>query len=154
MIQKYVEIEKEIIERYKINIVENSSCRSRTHAHCDGTRRICKWAPKNSLVALFELAHEIGHIMTKTSDMRRCESEFYATVWAIKELAKYDLQVSETELQKWQNYIYRELDRGLRRQGKNYPPREELDLHRALSVDIKTKSVPKVKPVYKVRKML
>ena len=90
MKQKYIEIEKELISKYKILIIENSSCRSRMHAHCDGSRRICKWSPSNSIVSLFELAHEIGHIMTKTSKMRRCESEFYATVWAIQELNKYE----------------------------------------------------------------
>ena len=128
MRQKYIELEKELISKYKILIIENSSCRSRMHAHCDGSRRICKWSPSNSIVSLFELAHEIGHIMTKTSKMRRCESEYYATVWAIEKFKEYDLIVPESILDKYQKYIYMELDRGLRRHGKNYPSREDLKL--------------------------
>ena len=105
MKQKYIEIEKELISKYKILIIENSSCRSRMHAHCDGSRRICKWSSSNSIVSLFELAHEIGHIMTKTSKMRRCESEYYATVWAIEKFKEYDLIVPESILDKYQKYI-------------------------------------------------
>ena len=142
MKQKYIEIEKELISKYKILIIENSSCRSRMHAHCDGSRRICKWNPSNSIVNLFELAHEIGHIMTKTSKMRRCESEFYATVWAIQELNNYELQIPEKQLNAYQRYIYRELDRGLRRGGGNYLSKEELDLGNALTIDLKLKKIP------------
>lgn len=142
MKQKYIEIEKELISKYKILIIKNSSCRSRMHAHCDGSRRICKWGPSNSIVSLFELAHEIGHIMTNTSKMRRCESEFYATVWAIQELNNYGLQISEKQLNAYQRYIYRELDRGLRRGGGNYLSKEELDLRNALTIDLKLKKIP------------
>lgn len=142
MRQKYIELEKELISKYKILIIENSSCRSRMHAHCDGSRRICKWSPSNSIVSLFELAHEIGHIMTKTSKMRRCESEFYATVWAIQELNNYGLQIPEKQLNAYQRYIYRELDKGLRRGGGNYLPIEELDLRNALTIDLKLKKIP------------
>ena len=142
MKQKYIEIEKELISKYKILIIENSSCRSRMHAHYDGSRRICKWSPSNSIVNLFELAHEIGHIMTKTSKMRRCESEFYATVWAIQELNNYELQIPEKQLNAYQRYIYRELDRGLRRGGGDDLPIEEVDLRNALTIDLKLKKIP------------
>lgn len=142
MKQKYIEIENELIKKYKILIIRNSTCRSRMHAHCDGSRRICKWEACNSLVNLFELAHEIGHIMTKTSKMRRCESEYFATVWAIQELAKYDLQVPENQMKAYQRYIYRELSRGLRRGGMNYPSKEDMDLSKALEQELKLKKVP------------
>ena len=39
----------------------------------------------------FMLFHEIGHIKTYKSSMRRCESEYYATVWAIEKFKEYDL---------------------------------------------------------------
>ena len=77
----YLEIQQEVINKYKVVIIKNSTCRSRMHAHCDGTRRICKWTPKNSVQTTFDLFHEIGHIMTKTSKMRRVESEYYATIY-------------------------------------------------------------------------
>ena len=83
--------------------------------------------------------------MTKTSKMRRCESEFYATVWAIQELNKYELKVPEKQLNAYQRYIYRELDRGLRRGGDNYLSKEELDLGNALTIDLKLKKIPNKK---------
>lgn len=142
MKQKYIEIENELIKKYKILIIQNSGCRSRMHAHCDGSRRICKWEACNSLVNLFELAHEIGHIMTKTSKMRRCESEYFATVWAIQELAKYNLQVPENQIKAYQRYIYRELNRGLRRGGSGYSSKEEMDLSNAINIELKLKKIP------------
>lgn len=116
----YIDIQKEVISKYKIVIVENSTCRSRMHAHCDGTRRICKWSPKNSIVSTFDLLHEIGHIMTTTSKMRRVEAEYYATIWAIERFKEYGLEVPNLTLTKYQQYIDRELDRGLRRGGTGY----------------------------------
>lgn len=154
MSSKYIEIQEELIQRYKINIVKNSTCRSRTHAHCDGSRRICKWNQVNSLQSLFTLAHEIGHIMTKTSKMRRCESEYYATVWAIQELDRYNIKPTEKDINDYQKYIYMELDRGLRRGGSNYLERSELDLSKCLDVKLKLKSVPKNLPIIKTKKRI
>lgn len=118
--KSFLEIQKEIIENYKIVIVENSTCKSRMHTHCDGTRRICKWQPKNSIVATFDLLHEVGHIMTTTSKMRRVEAEFYATIWAIERCKEYGLEIPTLILNRYQKYIDMELDRGLRRGGANY----------------------------------
>ena len=126
--KKYLEIQAEVVQKYNIVLLPNSTCRSRTHAHCDGTRRVCKWKPANSLVATFHLFHEIGHIETKTSSMRRCESEYAATEWAIERFKEYELTLPYALIDKYQNYIFMELDRGLRRGGKNYPLREELTL--------------------------
>lgn len=148
MKKSYLEIQKEVIEKYKIVIVENSTCRSRMHAHCDGTRRICKWKPLNSSKATFELLHEVGHIMTKTSKMRRCESEYYATIWALECCKEYGIEVSDKLMASYQRYIDRELDRGLRRNGcgykenysiYNYNPKEIVELK------IKEPKQPKVK---------
>lgn len=113
----YIEIQNEVIQKYKVVIIENSTCRSRTHAHCDGTRRICKWKQANSLSSTFTLLHEIGHIMTTTSKMRRCEEEYYATIWALERCKEYDLEVTNKIIQQYQRYINMELDRGIRRGG-------------------------------------
>lgn len=126
--KKYLEIQAEVVQKYNIVLVPNSTCRRRTHAHCDGTRRVCKWKPTNSLVATFHLFHEIGHIETKTSSMRRCESEYVATEWAIERFKEYELTLPYDLIDKYQDYIFRELDRGIRRGGKHYPSREELTL--------------------------
>lgn len=125
---KYMDIQNEVIKDYNINIVENSTCRMRTHAHCDGSRRICKWKQHNSIRSTFDLFHEIGHIMTYKTSMRRCESEYHATVWALEKVKEYDLIVPPDLLDKYQAYIYLELERGKRRGGKHYPTIEDLKI--------------------------
>ena len=122
---RYLQIQQEAIEKYRIKIDQNSSCRSRMHAHVK-ERRICKWKPKNSFRATFDLLHEIGHVETKTAGMRRCESEFAATQWAADRCAEYGLKIPHSVFELYQAYIWRELDRGLRRGGKNYPTSEQL----------------------------
>jgi Zn-dependent peptidase ImmA (M78 family) len=134
-IMTYLEIQNEVIKKYQIVIVENSTCKSRTHAHCDGTRRICKWKQANSLQSTFTLLHEIGHIMTKTSKMRRCESEYYATIWALEKCKEYNLIITDKILNLYQDYINRELDRGIRRGGLNY--NSNYDLSKYNSNEIK-----------------
>lgn len=123
-----LEIQQEVINRYGIIINEHSTCRRRMHAHVK-TRTICKWIPKSSLEATFDLFHEIGHIETTTSTMRRCESEYYATVWALERFKEYGLTLPAKRFKVYQDYIWRELDRGLRRHGQNMPSKEELTLH-------------------------
>ena len=65
--------------------------------------------------------------MNNKSNMRRCEEEYYATVWAIDELKKYGIQVPANNIYKYQRYIDRELDRGIRRGGFGYES-EKLNL--------------------------
>lgn len=142
MFEKYIALENELIAEYRVQIDSNSKCWGRTHAHCDRTRRICKYKKVNSIQSAFTLAHEIGHIMTKTSNMRRCESEYYATVWALQTLDMCGYKVPQSIIDRYQDYINMELDRGLRRGGKNYPSREDLDLSKAEDVKLKTKRVP------------
>lgn len=145
MKMSYLEIQQEVINKYKIVIVENSTCWRRTHAHCDGTRRICKWKKANSLTSIFTLLHEIGHIMTKTSKMRRCESEYYATIWALEQCKKYDIKVTDKILNEYQRYIDVELQRGLNRNGNNY--RDSYNLKNYNSNEIIELKVPKQKLV-------
>ena len=127
---KYIDIQNEIISKYRVDICHGDKCKndwSRTHAHVK-QRRVCKWVQVNSVESLFILLHEVGHIETYKSSMRRCESEYAATAWAIKIMRQYGLvdKISDKVKKLHQNYVYRELDRGLRRGGSNYPSRQEL----------------------------
>lgn len=120
MNKTYLQIQEEVIKKYKIVIVENSTCWGRTHAHCDGTRRICKWEKANSIVSTFTLLHEVGHIMTTTSKMRRCEEEYFATIWALERCKEYGIKPNERTINVYQRYIDLELKRGLNRNGTGY----------------------------------
>lgn len=121
----YQQIQEDAIKKYRVTIDEDSKCRKRMHAHVK-ERRICKWHPKNSALATFELLHEIGHVETKTSRMRRCESEYAATQWALERCKEYGVKVPEKVLKRYQDYIWRELDRGIRRKGTFLPNMKEL----------------------------
>ena len=119
---KYVDIQNEVINKYRIDICDGTKCVndwSRTHAHVR-LRRVCKWVRANSLESTFTLFHEIGHIVNNTSTMRRCEEEYYATVWAIDELKKYGIKVPVKLIDRYQRYISLEMDRGIRRNGFGY----------------------------------
>lgn len=125
----YKEIQEKVIQDHRITINEHSTCWGRMHAHVK-TRTICKWKPKNSIQATFDLFHEIGHIETTKSNMRRCESEYHATVYAIKLCKQYGLKIPEKIYEVYQNYIFMELDSGIRRGGQNLPSKEDLILPR------------------------
>ena len=127
---KYIEIQQDAIQRYKITLCYGEYCKddwSRTHVH-PRKRMICKWYPKNSIQSTFELLHEIGHIENNHSKMRRCEEEYYATVWAI-DIAEqvYYLKIPPKIIKDYQEYIKMEYDRGIRRYG-NLPPYENFIL--------------------------
>lgn len=130
---KFTEIQNEVIKKYNIDLCDGTKCKdgdwSRTHAH-PKQRRVCKWKQSNSIVSTFTLFHEIGHIENNNSKMRRCEEEYYATVWAIDKLREYGIldKVSIKQKELYQNYIYDELDRGVRRGGKGYPTKQQLTL--------------------------
>lgn len=116
---KYIDIQDEVIQKYRISICTDSKCWRRTHAHVR-ERRVCKWKQINSVESTFTLFHEIGHIETTKSSMRRAESEYYATVWAIERFKEYGLDVPEKTLKLYQNYIDMEVARGKRRGGSGY----------------------------------
>jgi hypothetical protein len=63
--------------------------------------------------------------------MRRCEQEFHATAWAIEECKKYGIEskITETVKNDYQEYIFDELDRGIRRGGSHYPSKDSLTLN-------------------------
>lgn len=121
------QLQDEIIKKYRMTIEENSTCRMRTHVH-PKKRKICKWKQCNSVKSTFTLLHEIGHCENNNSKMRRCEQEYYATQWALDRCKEYNIDVPENIIERYQNYIYRELDRGLRRGGANYSTKAEMKL--------------------------
>ena len=127
---KYIEICEDAVRRYHIDLCDGTKCSndwSRMHAHVK-LRRVCKFKYRNSINAVFDLLHEIGHIETTLSSMRRCESEFFATVWAIKTAKEvYHLEFPESIIKRYQEYITREWDRGKRR-GGNLPPLDKFKL--------------------------
>lgn len=131
-----VEIQKEVIAKYNI-ILCDGKCNGAECPHawrrmhsCNMARKIYKWDFKNSIKATFGLFHEIGHQETHTKKMRRCESEYAATVWAIEKMREYGLvdRIDEKTRKLYQDYIWRERDRGIRRGGENYPTKAALTL--------------------------
>lgn len=116
---KYLDIQNEVIKKYKITINEHSQCRGRMHAHVK-QKTICKWKPANSMRCTFDLFHEIGHCETFHSRMRRAESEYYATMWAIERCKEYKLEIPKQIIDIYQRYIDMEIRRGERRGGTNY----------------------------------
>ena len=116
---RFTDIQNDVIKRYRVNLDPFSKCWGRTHAHIKG-RRVCKWHPKNSVESTFTLLHEVGHIETNHSGMRRAEEEFAATVWAVERAEEYGLTIPDRIIDEYQEYIDRERDRGIRRGGAGY----------------------------------
>lgn len=119
----YKEIQSDVVKKYRVDLCDGTRCKdgdwTRTHSH-PKTRRVCKWKQANSVQSTFTLLHEIGHIETTKSWMRRAESEYYATVWAINECKKYGIEIPAKIIKVYQDYIDRTKDRGVRRGGEGY----------------------------------
>ncbi len=112
----YLELENKAIQDFKAVIVVDSKCWSRMHAHCsDGSRRICKWKPKESYISLFELLHEIGHLETDKKGMKRAEQESEATKWQLAKMKECNLPIKRKYLRQYKDYIRMTYDRGIRR---------------------------------------
>ena len=116
---KYIDIQNDIVKRYRIRLRPDSDCWGRTHAHIK-QRTVCKWKQRNSVASTFALFHEIGHIVNNKGYLRRAEQEYYATVWAIDMFREYGLDVPERIIDNFQKYIDSEVRRGVRRGGTNY----------------------------------
>lgn len=127
---KYTDIQEKEIQEHHITLCPMgvSTCWGRTHAHVK-ERKICKWNQKNSIRSTFTLLHEIGHIETYKSTMRRVESEYYATQWASDECFFLGIEVPDDIRKKYQDYINMELDRGKRRGGTGYKDFYEVEWH-------------------------
>lgn len=128
----FLKIQQEVIQKYGVKINTHSTCRTRTHAHVK-ERMVCKWQPSNTYSNTFTLLHEIGHIETHTPKMRRAESEYYATTWAIDRLNEYGQPIKLSTIFKYQRYILLEIRRGERRGGTNYG---DLNLYHYIGKDI------------------
>lgn len=118
----FKEIQDCVIEKYRVDLCDGTKCKNdwrRTHAHVK-QRRVCKWVRKNSVQSTFTLLHEVGHIETTKSWMRRAEEEYYATVWALERCREFGINVPKKIIDAYQRYIDMELDRGKRRNGKYY----------------------------------
>lgn len=118
----YIKIQNEVIQKYRIDICHGDKCKNdwqRTHAHVK-LRRVCKWKQANSIQSTFTLFHEIGHIETTKSTMRRAEAEYYATTWAFDLCKQYGMDIPEKTIDIYQKYIDREIARGQRRGGSGY----------------------------------
>ena len=118
----HAEIQADVIKRYRVDICDGTKCKNdwrRTHAHVK-SRRVCKWQQANSIQSTFTLLHEVGHIETTTATMRRAESEYYATVWALERAKEYGLTVPKKTLDLYQSYIDYTKRRGERRGGSGY----------------------------------
>lgn len=123
MRMNHKQIQEDIIIKCQIDICDGTKCkndRRRTHAH-PKIRRVCKWKQANSIQSTFTLLHEVGHIYTHKTSMRRAESEYHATMWALRRCKEYELEVPQKLIEKYQKYIDMEIERGKRRGGKNYP---------------------------------
>lgn len=121
--KKFIELENYFIDKYKIDLCDGTKCKDgdwgRTHAH-PKQRRVCKWKQTNSVESLFELLHEIGHIEASTSNMRRAEDEFCATLFAIGQLNAHNITIPDKIIDEYQKYIDMTKARGIRRGGKDY----------------------------------
>lgn len=85
------------------------------------------WLEPNART-VFDILHEIGHLETNTYKMKRCEEEYYATVWAINESYKLKLKISEEDKVLFQDYIWNLIDKAIKLHAKNVPSKEELTL--------------------------
>ena len=131
MKKSLLEIQQEVIAKHHVKIEEHSKCRERMHVHIK-ERKICKWVPKNSLRCTFDLFHEIGHIETTRSGMRRAEEEYFASCWAIECFNEYGLTVPDSVLHIYQRYVLQEVARGKRRGGTGY---SEMNLYKYAGID-------------------
>lgn len=80
--------------------------------------------------SLFAFLHEIGHILTNTSKMKRCEQEYAATQWALDEARKIGFAVPYGFIVTYQNYIWNWREKSIRLKGNNIPSKDELSLIR------------------------
>lgn len=77
---------------------------------------------------VFAFLHEIGHVMTNTPKMKRCQQEFLATQWAINEAKMIGFIIPEKFISTYQNYIWNWRESAIKRRAKSIQTKEELTL--------------------------
>ena len=78
--------------------------------------------------SLFAFLHEIGHVMTNTDKMKRCEKEYLATKWALKEADNLGFLVPDEYIKIYQDYIWQWRNTSIKLKAKDVPTEEELML--------------------------
>jgi len=130
MKKSVLQIQNDLIVKYCNTI--NFRPTNEKGAYCYVPERIICISCDNFLnptpTSLFDLLHEIGHIMTNKPGMKRCEEEFYATQWAIAEMKKYKYEISDKRKNVFQEYIWKWRDTAIKLKAKSVPSREELTL--------------------------
>lgn len=78
--------------------------------------------------SIFALLHEIGHIMTNTTKMKRYEQEYLATQWALDEAKRIGFKVKRKTIKTYQEYIFDWRERSIKLKAKSVLPKEALVL--------------------------
>lgn len=77
---------------------------------------------------VFDLLHEIGHLETNKPGMKRCEEEYYATMWAIEKMKKYDFDIPQNDKAEFQEYVWKWREIGIKHKAKTIPSKKQLML--------------------------
>ena len=80
---------------------------------------LVRYEKLNTLVADPEVIKNIDEWRGYTKELASMEE-------IVDKFKEYKLKLPEKTIQMHQDYVFRELDRGLRRGGKSYPSKEEL----------------------------
>lgn len=136
------QIQDDIIKRYRITLDPNSKRLKQAHAY-PKERRVCNWIREDTIRSTFTLLHEAGHVETHKTNMRRSESEWYATTWAIDRAKEYGLKIPYPILYAYQHYILLEIYKGLRRHGSGYG---EMNLYRYAGINKSAKEMTQLFP--------
>ena len=78
--------------------------------------------------SVFSLLHEIGHILTNTTQMKRCEQEFLATQWAIDEAKNIGFPLKKLYIDAYQSYIWEWRTNAIKHKAKKVPTIGQLTL--------------------------
>lgn len=103
-----------------------------------------------STLDLFDLLHEIGHIMSNNEQMAKCECEFYATQWAIDIARKYDVKITFDRFSRYQTGIIEIMEEEKNNGIRNVPHQSKLYLEVTPELFYKDKSDKdlKIKIIY------
>lgn len=122
-------IQLEIMKKYQKKGIEfrfTNEC----HNFCFDLQKIIYIKTKNffepTTTEIFDLLHEVGHIETNIPGMCHCEDEYYATVWANKELKKLGLEITEKRKGEYQNHIYKNRERDIKEKRRAIPTKKSM----------------------------